>query len=288
MMRATAHEFSVQPASGESWEPPFLGRKVELSRLRDCFARRESLLIAGPAGVGKTALVMEVLKDLPPAVARSTISLSRVEGLQPLLRTLLCRFYKVRDSTLHSQLHAEGVREGTFRAWLNSLHTSRLKGAAYRSAENGQYRIVLDHTPPLTHAVTKVVKELVQMRGTPVLLLARGPSESQLGRAADLYWSDCQHLGLGPPPDRALRELLEWCICRFSLARLNLAGFREDMIRLSGGIPGALIKMCALAAEPRYQFGSQVKTKLVHIDSLLGGYKPMPLQQPSERSHDGR
>jgi AAA+ ATPase superfamily predicted ATPase len=97
-------ESPVQPASGKEWEPSFLDRKAEVLRLRARLAGRESLLIWGPAGIGKTALVMEVLKDLPPAVARATIYLSGVEGLQPLLRSLLGRLYQIEDSALRRQL----------------------------------------------------------------------------------------------------------------------------------------------------------------------------------------
>jgi hypothetical protein len=256
-------------------------------RLRQALEDRQSLLIWGPAGIGKTALVMKVLKDLPSAVAGSTIYLSGVDGLQPLLRSLLRRLYEVEDPTLRQQLHNEGVREATFDSWLRSLPTSRLKGALYRSMEAGQYWVFLDHLPPLTHAVAKVVKELVRMRDTPVYLLARGLSEAEIGRVTDLYWSDRQRLSLGPLPQRAARDLLEWCIRRFSLARLNLEGFPE-LLRLSEQNPGTLIKMCALAAQPRYQYGSQIKTKLIHIDSLVSGYNPLILLKLAERADEGR
>jgi hypothetical protein len=142
--------------------------------------------------------------------------------------------------------------------------------------------------PPLTHAVAKVVKELVQMRNTPVFLLARGLSEPEIGRVADLYWCARQRMSLGPLPERAARDLLEWCIRRFGLAGLNLEGFREEVVRLSGRNPGTLIKMCALAAKPDYQYGLRVKTKLVHIDSLVRGYNPLSLRKLTERANDGR
>jgi hypothetical protein len=265
-------EMSIVPS-------PLVGRESESRMLRKAIDDRRSLLVWGPAGVGKTALVLSVLEELPLAAGRSVIYLSGVGALRPLLRALLRRLYELEDPTLRRQLHSEGIRAGTFEAWLRSLGTSRLKGALYRSAENGQYWIFLDHMPPLTHAVAKVVKELVRMRDTPVYLLARGQGEAVVGHVADLYWSDPQRLRLGPLPEKAARELLECCIRRFGLGRFNLEGVREELLRLSGHVAGALVKMCALATERRYHYGTQIKTKLVHIDSLVSGYRPSdPLQ----------
>ena len=268
--------------------PPFMGRAAESQNLREALARRESLLISGPAGIGKMALVMEVLNSLPSPLARSAIYLSGEDGLQSFLRSLLRRLYETGDITLRRQLHGEGIRKGTFHPWLKSLSTSRLRGSLYRSAEQAHYSIVLDHMPPVTHAVAKVVKELVQMRNTPVYILARGPSEAEIGQVTGLYWSDRQRLPLGPLSEKAARDLLEWCIRCFGLARLNLTDFREQVLKLSGRIPGALIQMCALAAEPRYHYGAQIKTKLIHIDSLVRGYDPLPPLKPAEAADDGR
>jgi type IV secretory pathway ATPase VirB11/archaellum biosynthesis ATPase len=44
---------------------PVLGMCGERQRLRDAFEKRESLLIAGPAGAGKTALIHAAIGDLP-------------------------------------------------------------------------------------------------------------------------------------------------------------------------------------------------------------------------------
>jgi hypothetical protein len=252
--------------------PPLLGREAETARLRQAIQNRQGLLISGPAGIGKTALVMKVLTNLPPAAAASTIYLSGVEGLQPFLRALLRGLAGAGDPTLRRQLRAEGVRTANFPSWLRSLPTSRLRGAVYRSMEGGQYWVFLDHMLPLTYAVAKVVKELVRMRDTPVYLLARGPGEGDAGHIANLYWSDRHRLPLGPLAEKAARELLEWCIGRFGLAPLDLDGFQDELLRLSGHNPGVLIKMCALAGEPRYHYGSQIKLKLIHIDSLVDGY----------------
>ena len=260
--------------------PTPVGRDSQKARLRQAIQNRQGLLIWGPAGIGKTALVMNVLKNLPPRLAGSTLYKSGAGGLQPLLRALLRRLYEIKDPTLRRQLRNEGVRKASFNSWLRSQATSRLKGALYRSMESGRYWVFLDHFPPLTHAVAKVIKELVRMRNTPVYILTRGLSEAEVGHVTDLYWSDRQRLSLGPLPGKAARELLESCIRHSGLAHLNLEGFREELLRLSGRVPGTVIKMCSLAAEQRYQYGSQIKTKLIHIDTLVNGlYRLSDLKQ---------
>jgi hypothetical protein len=244
-------------------------RKAESLRLHQAIRRRESLLICGPAGVGKTALISKVLAELPEDLARSAISVGGLVGLQPFLQALLQNLHEAGDSRLRKQLRAKGVGGGGFKSWLKSQSTSRLKGAVYRSMQLASYWVFLDHVPPLTLAVAKVVRELVWMRNTPVYLVARGSGPEEVGHAAKMYWNESHRLILEPLRESAARELLEWCIRRFGLTRLNLDDFREAVLSMSGHNPGVLVKMCELAAEPRYHYGSQIKTRLIHIDCLM-------------------
>ena len=246
-----------------------IGRKAESLRLHGAIRKRESLLICGPAGVGKTALISKVLAELPEDVAHSVISVDGLAGLQPFLRTLLQNLHEVGDSTLRKQLRAEGVGTGGFKCWLKDQRTSRLKGTVYRSMQMGSYWIFLDHVPPLTLAVARVVRELVWMRNTPVYLVARGSGPEEVGHAVSTYWGEHQRLVLGPLRESAARELLEFCIQRFGLAHLDLDDFRKAVLSMSGYNPGVLVKMCELAADSRYQSDSRIKTRLIHIDYLM-------------------
>lgn len=250
---------------------PFVDRESEALLLHDAILKRESLLLSGPAGIGKTALILKVLSELPSAMAPYCFYLSGVEGVQPLLGWLLQRLYELDDAALRRQLHGEGIRENTFKGWLKHQPTGRLKGAVYRSMENGNYWVFLDHLPPLTHAEAKIVRELVWMRRTPVFLLARGPTERDIGHVSNIYWGSRQQVSLDPLPEEAGRELLECCIRKFTLGNLELEDFRKEVLRLSGLLPGTIIRMCHLAQAPKYRFGSRVKTKLIHIDCLMSG-----------------
>jgi energy-coupling factor transporter ATP-binding protein EcfA2 len=250
-------------------ESPFLGREEEAARLRAAILQRESVLIAGPQGIGKTALVTHVLGELPPEARRGTLWVDGIEGLQPLLRELVKELHRAGDSTLHSRLRAERVRTNNFKGWLTQQSASRLKGEIYRATENGRYTVFFDHLPPLTHAMAKVLRELVWMRNTPAYLVARGFGEEDVGRAASLYWAGRHRLALGPLPAAAARELLEISIRRFGLAGMNLDGFCNQILKLSSGNPGAIVNMCSLASQSKYHYGSQIKTQLVYIDYLM-------------------
>jgi len=261
----------ISPRTELLADTPLVDRESEALRLHDAILKRESLWISGPAGIGKTALVLMVLSELPSAMARHCFYLSGVDGVQPLLRWLIQRLYKLDDATLRRRLHVEGIRENTFKSWLKHQPTSRLKGAVYRSMEKGNYWVFLDHLPPLTHAEAKIVRELVWMRKTPVFLFARGPTGRDVGQVGNVYWGSRQQLSLGPLPEQAGRELLERCIQKMGLEKLDLEGFREEVLRLSGLVPGTIIRMCHLAQAPKYRFGLRLKTRLIHIDCLISG-----------------
>lgn len=251
---------------------PFLDRESESRRVAEAIRRKQSLMICGPAGIGKTALILNVLHGLPGGLAKRCLYLSAFKDLQDFLRQLIQTLYQAKNPYLRRQLHADGVSILNFKAWLNALSTSRLKGTLYRTVEKSDYRVCLDHAPPLTHAVAKVIKELFRMRNTPIYLLIRDDVEHRAEQFIGFfYWGHRERLKLGPLPAASAQALLESYIKRFGLSRFDLVGFRKEVLELSGCAPGAIVKMCALAADPRYQYGSRIKLKLVHIDYLMSG-----------------
>jgi len=270
--RQAAKRDQTEPMSGTARTLCFVDREAETRRLRQAILNRESLMICGAAGIGKSALISKVIDELPKGVAARCIRLRRMKDLPDLLRRLVRALYEARDHNLRRELHGQGVSTATFEAWLNGLSSSRLRGTLYRASENGDYRIFLDHLKPVTGAVRKVIKELFWMRRTPVYLVPRELTEDGVGRLIRaFYWSDAERLVLGPLPMPAACQLLESCIARFGLSKLNLEGFRDEVLGLSGRVPGAIVGMCSLAADARYQYGSRVKTKLAYINYRING-----------------
>jgi len=270
--------------SGQSRGIRFFDREREAHRIEEAFRKKESMMISGPADIGKTALMRNVVRNLPGDLAGKCLYLAGFKDLQNLLRNLILVLRGARCPGLRQQLKTEGVSSVNFEGWLKTLPSARLKGIVYRAAQSGDYRVILDHVPLLTHARAKIIKELFWMRNTPVYLMMRDDQELRIAQFARFfYWSDRQCLTLRPLPETSACELLEGCIERFGLSTFDLEGFREEVLDLSGCVPGAIVKMCALAADERYQYGRRIKTKLVHIDYLMIGSNLVPPR--SRRGH---
>jgi AAA ATPase domain len=258
---------SSRGASGA--RPFFAGRKAERVRLIRAISDRESVLITGPRGMGKTALVLQVLESLTESLRIHCIYLSGAQSLRNLLEGLLSRLFERRDPALLAAASRRNMDAASFRRWLTRQTSSRLKGVLYGTAAAGDYRIFLDHSTPVTGEAGKVIKELALMRNTPVFLMGREPAEFR--GMENLYWSKRQVLAVPPLSRAAAGELLERSIGEYGLAGLAAGNFREEVLRLSGSVPGAIRGMCALAAEPGHCFGSKIKTRSLYVDYVTRG-----------------
>ena len=107
----TAKRDQTEPKSGIA-RPRFVDREAETRRLRDAILNRESLMICGPAGIGKTALFSRVLADFPPRLATRCLYLWSITDLQDLLRQLIRPLYSVRDLRLRRQLQGFASSDG--------------------------------------------------------------------------------------------------------------------------------------------------------------------------------
>jgi len=228
--------------------------------------------------------VLKVISSLPQDLLPRCLYLRSMKDLQDLLRQLIRTLYEGKAPNLRRQLHAEGVSALTFDTWLKTLSISRLRGTLYRTVEHADYRVFVDHLPQLTHAVARVIRELFWMRDTPVYLLLRDDAQAMGKCSHFFYWGAQEQLVLGPLPAPAARELLESCIEYFGLSQLDLADFREEILELSKQTPGAIVKMCALAADPRYHYGPRIKIKSVYIDYRMSEHEWISRSRPSSRA----
>ena len=246
-----------------------IGRKEELRELRAAIEKRESRLICGPLDAGKTALITKSISELPDAERRNCIYWTGAASGRQLLSYFVGRLFELADSFVRKRVYADGAAESSLNRWLHKQTSLRLRGILFTATAQGAYRFFLDHFPPPTHNMARLMKDIMYRCKTPVYLAARGFSHGEIGYAWSLYWHDGLRVHLSPLTQRDARELLEICIQDFGLDALDLENFRDDILRLSGHLPGSIVRMCELAADSRYHYGDRIKTKLVHVDYLM-------------------
>ena len=246
-----------------------VGREGELQHVLAAIRKRKSLLIWGPMDVGKTSLIKAAIAALTEAERHTCIYWTGAASGKQLLSHFVGQLYKLGDSFVRRRVHADGGTATALNRWLHKQTSLRLRGILFTALEHSDYRFFVDHFPPVTHNIARLMKEILYRCKTPIYLAARNYSQAGIGHAWSLYWNDKLRIHLGPLSERASRELLETCIGRFELTSLDLADFREGVLRLSGHLPGCIMKMCELAGNSRYHYRDQIKIKLVHVDYLL-------------------
>jgi len=261
-MGASGSTLAFAPETGM-----FVGRHSELVRLQEAMRKRESLLVWGAADAGKSTLVTHAISQMPERMVRSCIRGIGNGSPQDILRSIAHGF--AEDPLFKSKFRADTGYGASFSHWVRQQSSLRLRGLLYRAAGQGEYWIFLEDLAPMTHMLTRIVKELMLNQETPVYAIARGWTYEELGHGSQLYWNDRQRLAVGGLPLAAAKELVEWCIRRFGLVQFDLEGFREDILQFSGMLPGAILRMCAAASDSRYQFEGRIKTKLLHVDYLM-------------------
>jgi hypothetical protein len=248
-----------------------VGRESEMRRLQTALRKRQSQLIWGAMDAGKTLLIRKALSELSEGERRKCICWTGAASRRELVESLIRGLYLAGDPLVRKKVLADQGTEATLTRWINKQSGLRLRGILFTAAEQGEYRFFVDHLPPASHTIAQLLKEIMYRTKTPIYLTGYGYSQGEIGYAWSLYWTDEYRIRLGPLTEAPARELVELCIQRFELGSLDLAGFREDVLHMSGHLPGSIVKMCELAADPRYHYGDQVKLKLVHVDYLLQG-----------------
>ncbi len=274
---------TARPTHDVALEPGvFLGRKSELSRLREAIRKRESLLVWGAANSGKTALVARALSELPERIAKRCICTRGGGSPHDILRGIAEGF--AEDPLFRSKFRADTGYGASFSHWVKDQTSLRLRGLLYRAAGAGEYWIFLEDLAPMTHMLTRIVKELMINQETAIYSIAAGWTYRELGHAAQLYWNDQQRLHVGALSPAAANALVELCIRRFGLERFELEGFREDILAFSGLMPGAIVQMCAAAAGAHYHYEGRIKTKLLHVDYLMNHCEGSPASAVCKRN----
>jgi predicted ATPase len=215
----------------------FAGREKELARLRALYADRKHVVIVGPAGIGKTALLQHVRQSCPLFLCEETSSLRRIcDGLE---RQLGWKHYKMNVIERKNRL---------------LTHTQR----------RGQ-TVALDHVALTPPRVSRFIHYLAER--VPVWIACRSTLADEIGHVWQ-HLFNFERVELSPLTLNEARALVE--------APVELGNIQPEarehipqIHRLSKGVPRILEEFLIELAAREYKMDTSFGMRLLDLDRRI-------------------
>jgi energy-coupling factor transporter ATP-binding protein EcfA2 len=242
---------------------PLIGLVKERRRPLEALRTRNSLLMLGPRGSGKTKLIQSAIRELPSR--RDIIYVEYSSTLHELLISLA-------RALLESGHH--GIRKRTaagpdVEVWLSRQTSVHLKGVLWNSLEADPRTIIFDGVDGSSHPIYRFLQRIYFAQGMGIFAASR--DVLALGVLGRLFWDPRRTLQLQPLSQPDSNQLFHLAADRVGLKTrdLNLDEFREKVLDAAAGNPGQIVEMCRLAANPQYVRGRYIKFAPLRIDALM-------------------
>lgn len=228
-------------------------RAEEMARLQAQLQKRKSMLVCGPAGVGKTRLLRDFAQTQPLA-----LYVNRTHAPRDLMLDLV------------ENLHHVTKRELRLPTDPTSLSTSSLKGVVQRALNLFPFFLILDHLTGPSRIVTRMITDMNYYGRTPVFLAARTPHMEDIGALQSMCVDRSERLELKNLTQPTALMFAQREAQKTGLWASNLEHVLHSLVEWSDGNPGGIIQMLKMAHLPKYKMDDQIKAHVLYLDYLMG------------------
>lgn len=238
-------------------DPYVFARQAELATLREHMEARRSLLLHGPAGVGKTLLLSVICPEFP-AILYGPRSATPQDIYRNMAAALLAR----GDQTL-AKTFPGGMVD------VQKKTAVAVRGILRDILNNSKYVIVLDHLARPSQSLAASIRELKVNCSVAVVAVARSQHMEDAGFVLPLFPERREKLALRNFDRKTAAEFAAWYARQQGLTAANLQQFLDAVVQRSEGNPGAMQQMVCLAKEAKYAHGDSIKIAPLYIDYKL-------------------
>jgi hypothetical protein len=221
-----------------------IGREQECRLLDELIRQRKNILIVGPEGVGKSAIVDHALAN------------GAVKNI----------LYSKSSATLKETL----ANMAEFALGSKNLHQKNilsLKKICYRLLEASPDYAVLDHmvwVEPKFYGFLTYLKE----QKIAFIIVTRSSDKKDIGHLwMGLY--DFERIEIKNLDHAGTEQLIDDCAQSFDLKLHEATNFKNEVFTISKGNPTIIKELCRLAREEKYRARGPIDVKLIDLDRRI-------------------
>jgi len=235
----------MQTASSTKWRTlalPFVARTQEAAQLRRLYIQRKHVLIAGPAGVGKSAVVAQLRATLPLVVCAQSETLGEICG----------------------NLEAELAPSAPPRPLVQR------KNRLLRTLAETRRTVVFDGASWTTPKISSFLE--CAMERVPVWICARSGLAGDIGH----FWrllARFETIQLHPFDYSETRALLRAAVASGQVPP-SIEPFARPLHQLAGGLPRTLCELLEQFANGHYDLARRAGRQLLETDRRIKKLEP--------------